>query len=77
MMRLLKSSRVKTFKIHEDYRMSGTCGIWRVGVILVTSCIILKNMYIPGGEVEGLNSSCCMSMPGMLTQVLLLVGVNE
>jgi len=57
--------------------MSGACGIWCVGVILATSCIILKNMYIPGGEVEGLQSSCCMSMPGMLAQVSLVVGVNE
>jgi len=43
MMRLLKSSRVKTFKIYEDCRMSSARGIWRVGVILATSCIILKN----------------------------------
>jgi len=77
MMRLLKSSRVKTFKIHEDCTMSGAHGIWCVGVNFATSCIILKNMYIPGGEVKGLNSSCCMSMPGMLTQVSLLDGVNE
>ena len=57
--------------------MSSTCGIWRVGVILATSYIILKNTYIVVGEVKGLQSSCCMSMPGMLAQVSLVVSLDQ
>jgi hypothetical protein len=45
-----------TFKIFEDIRMSGACGMWRVGVLLA-----LKNIYIPVCEVESLRRSYCVS----------------
>lgn len=49
---MLKSSRVKT-QFYEDSRMSGACQMWHVGIFLAPSFIILKNMYIPVGVVQG------------------------
>jgi hypothetical protein len=57
--------------------MSGTCGMWRIGVFVAASCNISINMYIPAGAVEGLHRSCCALMPAMLAQASLTVGAVE
>jgi len=54
MMMMLNSLRVKT-QFYEDSRMSRACQMWHVGISLAPSYIILKNMYIPVGVVQGLH----------------------
>jgi len=60
----LKSLRVKTLKIFENCRMSGTCGMLCVGILIAASYNILRSVYIPVGVVKGLSHSCCLFMAG-------------
>jgi len=67
---LLKSLRVKALKIFEGYRMSGACGVLRVGIFIATSYNFFRSVYIPVGAVKGLRHSCCLFVPGNFLQYL-------
>lgn len=57
--------------------MSGTCGMWHIGVFVAASCNVSINMYIPVGAVQGICRSCCAPLPEMLAEALLTVGAVE
>jgi hypothetical protein len=57
--------------------MSDACGITHIGVFSATYCNFMKSVYVPVGAVENSCPFRCVSTPGMLAQVSLVVGVRE
>lgn len=73
----VKNLRVKILKIFKDCRMSSEYGMCQIGVFLAASYNFLKSVYLPVGADKCLCQSCCVTMPGMLAQVSIIVGVGK